>query len=164
MNHVAADSDKSENIKEITENTSRQIAVAHVYNQQNALNFYSDTFWQISIKELRTSIKPRDIQLFFMDLEKTKDVVMTVKNENDTRFQRINDAQCIINVPDFQIDSKTFLILEFDGYERKLPARLFRSLLPKHITQPYIQKYSDHYQRLVQLLLDNNKEILLDTY
>ena len=99
-----------------------------------------------------------------MDFEKVKDVVMTVKDENDTRFQYINDAQHIINVPDFQIDPKTFLILEFDTYERKIPARLFRSLLPKGVTQPYVQKYSDHYQRLVQLLLDKNKDILLDIY
>ncbi len=145
-----------ENRKNILENNKDTPAYA--------LNFHSHIFWQISVQELRTSMKPKDIQLFFMDLEKAKDVVMTVKDEHDTRFQYINDAQYIINVPDFQIDPKTFLILEFNTYERKIPARLFRSLLPKGVTQPYVQKYSDHYQRLVQLLLDKNKEILLDVY
>jgi hypothetical protein len=68
------------------------------------------------------------------------------------------------DVEDPRIDEKTFLILEFPNYTRKISARFFWALLPKHITAPYVKKYYDHYQRLSEMLYDFKKWVVLDDF
>lgn len=85
---------------------------------------------------------------------------------DDPRFEKI-DKRIIItqdDIKDPRIEEKTFLMLEFPTYTRQISARFFWALLPKDKTAPYVKEYYDHYQRLSELLLSIDKEILLDEH
>ncbi len=134
-----------EDITKIIYDTSKQIT--HTYNavSEYDLNFYSEIFWYICIKELSSKISSKHIQLFFKEFDQIKDIVIRVKD---------------ITHP--SIDEDTLLILELGKHEIKLPARLFWALLPKKAKEAYVNKYDDRYQRLEELLWGIEKEIYLE--
>jgi hypothetical protein len=55
------------------------------------------------------------------------------------------------------IDEKSFVILEFPHYTRKIHARFFWAILPKDVKDPYMKNNNDHYKRLTDLLSDVHK-------
>ena len=135
-------------IKKNSENISDQLASVHRTPLSYAMDFYSPSFWHIFVKELKNKNSALDIQLFFEDFERAYDVLLTVKN-----------------IDEDIIDEKSFIILELEDWStRKLHARFFWAILPPHIKNPYIQEYTGSFQRLANLLADQNKIVQSQEY
>ena len=145
--HIPNNSDIAKNIKKVTDETSKHIASAHISIEAYALDFHSKTFWDIRVKEVNARTNIKDIQLFFEEFENINVVLITMK---DTDFPAI--------------DEKSFIVLEFPKHTRKIHARFFWAILPKKIKDPYMTKYTDHYERLTDLLSDFHKLIDIDDY
>ncbi|MFA7717822.1 MAG: hypothetical protein WC875_03855 [Candidatus Absconditabacterales bacterium] len=151
-------------IKDITSDAAHQLVYSTSIFPKYDLNFHSKSFGHICIKKLLNKINPKQIQLFFEEFEQIKDVVMTVNDPDDPCFDTMKDSDFIIKTEDSDIDKQTFLILEFKNHKRMLPARFFWAILSKETKDFYIKKYHNQYQRLIQLLLDVDKEIILEEY
>ena len=135
-------------VKKNTEYTSEQIANVHRSPSSYAMDFYSPSFWHILIKELKNKDSAVAIQLFFEDFERAYDVLLTVKN-----------------IDEDSIDEKSFIVLELEDWStRQIHARFFRAILPPHIKYPYMKKYTDPFERLANLLADQNKTVHSEEY
>lgn len=135
-------------IKKNAEHTSDQISAVYTSPLSPAMDFYSPSFWHIFIKELKNKGSKSDIQLFFEDFERAYDVTLTVKNIDEN-----------------SIDEKSFIVLELEDWStRQIHARFFRAILPPHIKYPYMKKYTDPFERLANLLADQNKTVHSEEY
>lgn len=133
--------------KKIIEDTSNKLVYASSQMKDFALKFVSKTFWCIIVKEFRTGNFLECIKLFFDAFEKVDNVLITVED---------------VDAP--YMDEHTFLVLEFPKYRRTIYARLFWSILPGSLKEPYITKYPSHYDRLIALLFDVGKSIELEEH
>ena len=141
------EADIKEKIERGVATTSQQIVTD--MSSPYALDFTSETFWHIYLKELRSRIEPEYIKKFFDRFELVDYVVIGVED---------------INNP--SVDSQgSFISLELhedDDTALKLSPHFFWLLLPEEIKDTYKKKWSDHYKRLEQLFLDTGKEIDLE--
>ncbi len=109
-------------------------------NPAYALDFYTQSFGYIRIKELKVKISPKDIELFFLDFDEAKDVILTVRDIDDPF-----------------IEYNSLIKLELEGKEdeepRTLPARVFWAFLSWDIKAPCAKEHTNEYDRLKHLIV-----------
>ncbi len=122
----------------------------HQKDSAFALDFHTQSFWRIRIRELRINANPKDIESFFMDFDNAKDVILTVKD---------------VDNPIITFNSWIKLELENKEKPQMLPVRVFWAFLPKEVKAPYLNAYNNEYERLIQLISDvTQKGIELESH